>query len=82
MNKSELKANTCNRHQAWKKVCKFVTIDFGFTPNILVYKVGQDFFSESQGIAMQNQSNCKTTLTQLKTVLIAENVQFSMKTSF
>ena len=42
---------------------------FWFYP-LLVDKVAQDFFSQSQSVAMQNQNNCKVTFDrQLKTAL-------------
>lgn len=38
---AELKANTCNRRQAWENTCKQVTIGFGFGSHLL--KKWRDF---------------------------------------
>ena len=68
MNQSELEVNTCSRRQARENACRQVTIGFGFTSDWSIS--GERFFSKSQSVAMQNQSNCQITFdTQLKTAL-------------
>ena len=59
----------CIRCQAQGNACEQVTIAFGFTSNWL-RKWWEIFFTQSQSVAMQNQSNCKIIFdTQLKNAL-------------
>ena len=59
-------ANTCSRRQARENVCRQVTIGFVFTSDWL-RKWSEILFSQSQSVAMQNQSDHEITFdTQLK----------------
>ena len=49
MNKSEFRANTCNRRQARENACERVTIGFGFASQWLRKRC------ESQSVIKQNQ---------------------------
>ena len=60
MNQSELEANTCNWRKGQENAYRQVNnICFGFT--LIGRESGARFFSQSQIVAMQNQSNCKIT---------------------
>ena len=68
MNQSELEANTCSRRKARENACEQVAIGFYFTSDWLRKYHKLKYFSQSQGVAMQNQSNREITFyTQLKT---------------
>ena len=70
MKVSEPEANTYSWRQAQKNACRQVTIGFGFTPYWLGIQSGARSFSQSQSVAMQNQSNSEITFdAQLKTAL-------------
>ena len=57
MSQSEFKANTCRWRQARENACEQVTIGFGFIADWL--KKWRETFSQSQVVAMQNQSSRK-----------------------
>ena len=59
MNQSELEVNTCNRRQTRENACEQVTIGFDFNSDWL--RKWGEIFSQSQNVAMQNQSNCEIT---------------------
>ena len=52
---SELQANACSRRQARKNACERLTVGFGLLP--IGRESGAKYFSQSQIVAMQNQSN-------------------------
>ena len=69
MNQSELEPNTGSRRQARENECEQVTIGFGFTSDWFI-KWSKIYFSQSQSVTMQNQSNREISFdTQLKTAL-------------
>ena len=66
MNQSELEEITCSRRQTRENACRQVLVLL-----LIGRESGARFFSQSQTVAMQNQSNCEITFdTQLKTALL------------
>ena len=68
MNQSGLEENTCSQRQARENACEQDTIGFGFPSD--GSRVERDFFSQSQSVAMQNQSNYEITFDTIETALL------------
>ena len=68
MNQSGVEGNACCRRQAWENAHKHVAI--GFSLLLIGQEGGAKYFSQSQAVAIQNQTNRKITFdVQLKITL-------------